>query len=146
MPVKRRLAVLAIFSSGITAILTSIFWVFAWGKMRDHQTSPALAINTIISSIELFFAVMAVNMPAFKPLWTRMVGEGTTRPTASYKMDGWSREKSTPRSRATPVGSSIVSPMWQSKRSSRGVLGSESVEDLVEARTPTNSDDGSLRE
>jgi hypothetical protein len=75
-----------------------------------------------------------------------MVGEGTTRPTASYKMDGWSREKSTPRSRATPVGSSIVSPMWQSKRSSRGVLGSESVEDLVEARTPTNSDDGSLRD
>ncbi|KAL1598749.1 hypothetical protein SLS60_007890 [Paraconiothyrium brasiliense] len=68
MPAKRRLAVLAIFSSGFTAILTSAFWVLAWGKMYDHQTSPALAINTIISSMELFFAVMAVNMPAFRPL------------------------------------------------------------------------------
>ncbi|KAF2442765.1 hypothetical protein P171DRAFT_330253, partial [Karstenula rhodostoma CBS 690.94] len=70
MPARRRLAVLAIFSSGFSAILTSAFWVFAWGKMRAHQTSPALAINTIISFVELFFAVVAINMPTFKPLWT----------------------------------------------------------------------------
>jgi hypothetical protein len=73
-----------------------------------------------------------------------MVGEVSTRPAASYKMDGWSREKSTPRSRTTPVGSSIVSPMGQSNRCSRGVRGSESVEVLVKARTPTNSDEESL--
>ncbi|KAL5378514.1 hypothetical protein DPSP01_009095 [Paraphaeosphaeria sporulosa] len=146
MPAKRRLAVLAIFSSGFSAILTSAFWVFAWGKMRDHQTSPALAINTIISSVELFFAVMAVNMPAFKPLWTRMVGDVTTPPAASYKMDGWSREKSTPRSRPAPVESSIISSMGKSSRDSRGVLGSESEEDLVEAQTPLHSDGASAAE
>ncbi|KAJ4360312.1 uncharacterized protein N0V89_000873 [Didymosphaeria variabile] len=146
MPTKRRLAVLAIFSSGFTAILTSAFWVLAWGKMRDHQTSPALAINTIISSIELFFAVMAVNMPAFKPLWTRMVGDVTNRPGASYKMDGMSREKSRWRPRATPLGDSTNSPMGQSRTRSRGGLGSESEEDLVEARTATDSDDANVAE
>lgn len=155
MPAKRRLAVLAIFSSGFTAILTSAFWVFAWGKMRDRKTSPALAINTIISSVELFFAVMAVNMPAFKPLWKRMVGDVTTRQGDSYQMGGMSREKAIPRSKVTPLstgsaqsekrhshfGSALTPQMGRpTKKSMRGAA-SESEEDLVDARTLSGSND-----
>lgn len=71
-----------------------------------------------------------------------MVGDVTTRPASSYRMDGYSREKST-RSRATRVESSNVSHVGKSTRSSRGVLGSESEEDLVEARAPAHMEDSS---
>jgi hypothetical protein len=154
MPARRRLAVIGIFSSGFTAILTSVFWVFAWDNMRDNKRSPALAINTIISSIELFFAIMAVNMPAFKPIWTKLTGEPTTKLGLSYQMKGSSHDKGTPRSRLTdssvesagrdvntPLGSCLVSPIGVPSRKPTRGLASESEEDLVHAHTLENMSD-----
>lgn len=137
-----------------TAILTSAFWIIAWGKVRDKQTSPALAINIIISSIELFFAIMAVNMSALKPLWARIVDEVTTPSDTSYRLGQVShtREKGMPRSKLNLLGSGmgtpLASPLTGSMRMSVGGLGSESEEDLADAdaRTQNRANDARAAE
>jgi hypothetical protein len=134
MSMRRKIAVLSVIAFGGSSVIIASFRLIPILELYSSADSSwVLGKMIIIASLEIQFAVIAVNLPSLKALWMRYTGGSSsgTGPDKSnskgYKlsdMDGKVSDSSKSRKRKSRAeGGSIT-------RLERGITNTESEEDL----------------
>ncbi|KAF1830898.1 hypothetical protein BDW02DRAFT_79083 [Decorospora gaudefroyi] len=75
MPTRRKIAVLGVIAFGASSVIIACFRLIPLMELNaSADTSWVLGIMVIVAALEIQFAVIAVNLPSLKALWTRLVG------------------------------------------------------------------------
>ncbi|KAH8203628.1 hypothetical protein TruAng_002158 [Truncatella angustata] len=92
MSKRRKIAVISVISFGGSAVVVAACRFFILYELgHDPDTSYVLGKMVIVAGFEIQLAVIAVNLPSMKVLWTKLYGNSVTE--ESYVEDG-SRSKS----------------------------------------------------
>ncbi|KAJ8107946.1 hypothetical protein OPT61_g8514 [Boeremia exigua] len=98
MSTRRKIGVIAVISSGISAVLVACFRLI---PLQEMNTSPDLSYvlgeMIIVAAIEVHLAIVAANLPSLKALWTRVSG-GSSNASQPYYLPQQSYKLSTFRS------------------------------------------------
>lgn len=71
----RKLRVIGVVAFGSSSVIIACFRLIPLFELfRSPDTSWVLGKMVIIAALEIQCAVIAVNLPSLKPLWTRMMG------------------------------------------------------------------------
>ncbi|EUC28384.1 hypothetical protein COCCADRAFT_109303 [Bipolaris zeicola 26-R-13] len=75
MSMARKLRVIGVVAFGSSSVIIACFRLIPLFELfRSPDTSWVLGKMVIIAALEIQCAVIAVNLPSLKPLWTRMMG------------------------------------------------------------------------
>jgi len=93
MSTRRKIAVVFVIGFGASAVLVACFRLMPLFELNSSSDFPyVLGKMVITAAIEIQLAIIAVNLPSLKALWTTMAGEssaaskGEHRRGGSYKM------------------------------------------------------------
>jgi hypothetical protein len=75
MSVRRKVAVLGVMAFGSSSVIIACFRLIPLMELNDSlDTSWVLGKMVIVAALEIQFAIIAVNLPSLKALWTRVAG------------------------------------------------------------------------
>jgi hypothetical protein len=75
MSVRRKAAVLGVLVFGSSSVIIACFRLIPLMELNDSpDTSWVLGKMVIVAALEIQFAIIAVNLPSLKALWTRVAG------------------------------------------------------------------------
>ncbi|KAF2645134.1 hypothetical protein P280DRAFT_390538 [Massarina eburnea CBS 473.64] len=131
MPIRRKIAILSVFSFGISALLVGLVRFHSLISLNSNtNTSHGVGEMMIVAALEFNLATLAVNLPAMKCLWLKIQNkssfESSTGPTAGtplqqgYGLSTIGKKKQ--KSKMNDLGTIT--------RLEQGVQGSESEEEL----------------
>jgi hypothetical protein len=75
MSLRRKIAVLSVIGFGSSSVLVTCFRLI---PLQELNTSPdvswVLSKMVVVAALEIQLAVIAVNLPSLKALWTKLTG------------------------------------------------------------------------
>lgn len=75
MTLGRKLRVIGVVAFGSSSVIIACFRLIPLFELfRSRDISWVLGKMVIVASLEIQCAIIAVNLPGLKPLWTRMMG------------------------------------------------------------------------
>ncbi|KAG9191255.1 hypothetical protein G6011_09343 [Alternaria panax] len=75
MSIRRKVAVLGVMAFGSSSVIIACFRLIPLMELNSSvDTSWVLGKMVIIAALEIQFAIIAVNLPSLKALWTRVAG------------------------------------------------------------------------
>ncbi|CAN9248514.1 unnamed protein product [Alternaria alternata] len=75
MSVRRKAAVLGVMAFGSSSVIIACFRLIPLMELNNSpDTSWVLGKMVIVAALEIQFAIIAVNLPSLKALWTRVAG------------------------------------------------------------------------
>ncbi|KAF2802068.1 uncharacterized protein BDZ99DRAFT_469119 [Mytilinidion resinicola] len=134
MSTRRKVGVLAVIGFGAAAVLISGCRIIILYQLHvSSDIAYILGKMVIIASLEIEFAIMAVNLPSVKALWNKMVGGGSSAGSGAMGYSKENRSKGYKLSSFEPGSRTGGSKMHKSRGSftvSKLERGSESEEEL----------------
>ncbi|GME28826.1 hypothetical protein F5883DRAFT_504563 [Neofusicoccum parvum] len=89
MPMRRKIAVIAVVSFGASAVIVAMCRFIVLRELgTTEDPSYTLGKMIVVAALEIQFAIIAVNLPSMKVLWTRMTGgssAGQSEPISNSK-------------------------------------------------------------
>jgi hypothetical protein len=75
MSVRRKTAVIGVMAFGSSSVIIACFRLIPLMELNNSpDTSWVLGKMVIVAALEIQFAIIAVNLPSLKALWTRVAG------------------------------------------------------------------------
>ncbi|KAF3006506.1 hypothetical protein E8E13_004876 [Curvularia kusanoi] len=85
MSLRRKVAVLSVISSGASAVLVACFRLIPLFELNSSPDfSYVLGKMVIVAAIEIQLAIVAVNLPSLKALWTKVTGGSSAGSARNY--------------------------------------------------------------
>ncbi|KAF2185245.1 hypothetical protein K469DRAFT_665481 [Zopfia rhizophila CBS 207.26] len=85
MSVRRKIAVLSVIGFGACSVLVAIFRLIPLFELNSSpDVSYVLGKMVIVAALEIQLAIIAVNLPSLKALWTRITGGSSAGQSAGY--------------------------------------------------------------
>lgn len=85
MSTRRKIAVLSVISFGVSAVLVACFRLIPLLELNSSpDVSYALGKMVIVAAVEVQLAIVAVNLPSLKALWSKITGGSSIGPEPYY--------------------------------------------------------------
>lgn len=85
MSLRRKVAVLSVISFGASAVLVACFRLIPLLELNSSpDLSYVLGKMVIVAAVEIQLAIIAVNLPSLKALWTKITGGSSAGSTRYY--------------------------------------------------------------
>jgi len=130
MNIRRKITVIAVLSFGILSVTVAILRLPVLLSVASKKTNISIDVGKtiIVASFEVQSAIIAVNLPAMKSLWTNLRGRFSSNvsnnPDKSFRLSSMGRKRRGETNRTSFMGSIT--------RLERGLGASESKEELFQ--------------